>query len=102
MGFRVGDNKDYTKKPDGPDKAPRDESSSTNGDAVITPLKISIEEKKTVSSTLTQPDSVKRFSVIVGLLLLIIGGLWLFNYLSKNPVQTSPSLEKKNDLSLSK
>jgi hypothetical protein len=95
MGFRVGDNKDHTKKPDGADKTIRDETFSTNGDAVITPLKISIEEKKTASSTLTQPNSVKRFSVIAGLFLLIIGGLWLLNYLSKNPVQTSPFLEKK-------
>ena len=86
----MDDHTDHTKKSDGPDKATRDESSSNNGDAIITPLKISIEDKKTVSSTFTQNDSVKRFSVIAGLLLLILGGLWLFNYLSKNPVPPSP------------
>ena len=91
----MDDNTNHTKKSDGSDKAPRDESSSTNGDAIITPLKIPIEDKKTASSTFTQNDSVKRFSVIAGLLLLIIGGLWLFSYLSENPVPTSPSLGKK-------
>lgn len=89
----MGDTTDHTKKSDGLDKAPRDESSSTNGDAIITPLKISIEDKKTVSSTYTQSDSVKRFSVIAGLILLILGGLWLLNYLSENPVPTSPPQE---------
>ncbi len=89
----MGDTTDHTKKSDGPDQATRDESSSRNGDAIITPLKISIEDKKTVSSTYTQSDSVKRFSVIAGLILLILGGLWLLNYLSENPVPTSPSQE---------
>lgn len=94
MGFRVGDNTDHTKKSDGPGKTTRKASSSANRDVIITPLKISIEEKKTASSTYTQSDSVKRFSVIAGLLLLILGGLWLLNYLSENPVPPSPSLEK--------
>jgi hypothetical protein len=95
VGFRVVDNKDHTKKSDGADKSTRNESSLTDGDAIITPLKIPIKDKKTVSPTFTQNDSIKRFSVIAGLLILIMGGLWLFSYLSKNPVPTPPSLGKK-------
>ena len=95
MGFRVDDSTDQKKKPDGTDKASEEKSSSGNGDAIITPLKVSIKEKQTARSAITRSDSVKRAYVIAGLLFIITGGLWLFNYLSKNPVQTTPPPEKK-------
>ena len=63
------------KKPDGTDKASGEKSSSGNGDAIITPLKVSIEEKQTARSAITRSDSVKRAYVIAGLLFIITGKL---------------------------
>ena len=83
----MDDSTDHTKKSDGNNQAPGEESSSSNGDAIITPLKLSIEEK-TAPSTITRSDSVKRVYVIAGLSIIIIGGLGLFSYLSRNPVRT--------------
>jgi hypothetical protein len=84
----VNDSTDHTKKSDDNNHVPGEESSSSNGDALITPLKVSIEENKTAPSTITQSDSVKRAYVIAGLIIIIIGGLGLFSYLARNPVQT--------------
>ena len=91
----MDDSTDHTKKPDGTNKASGEKPSSGNGDAIITPLKVSIEDKKTAGSTITGSDSVKRVYVIAGLIIMIIGGFWLFNYLSKNPAPTVPPPEKK-------
>jgi len=91
----VDDSTDHTKKPDDTKKASGEKSSSGKGDTIITPLKVSIEEKKTSHSNVTQRDSVKRLYIIAGLLIIIIGGLWLFNYLSKNTVPTPSPPEEK-------
>jgi len=56
----VDDSTDHTKKPDDTKKASGEKSSSGKGDTIITPLKVSIEEKKTSHSNVTQSDSVKR------------------------------------------
>ena len=83
----MDDSTDHTKKSDGNNQVPGEEPSSSSGDAIITPLKLSIEEK-TDPSTITQSDSAKRFYVLAGLLIMIAGGLGLFSYLSRNPVRT--------------
>ena len=44
-GVSVDDSTDHTKKSDDTNQASGEESSSGNGDAIITPLKVSIEEK---------------------------------------------------------
>ena len=91
----MDDGTDHTKKRDRTNKTSGEKSSSKSGDAIITPLKVSIEEKNITHSTITQSDSAKRAYVIAGLLIMIIGGLWLFNFLSDNPVSTAPPPAEK-------
>ena len=91
----MDDSTDHPKKSDGNNQVPGEESSSRNGDALITPLKVSIEGKKTAPSTSTGRDSVKRVYVIAGLIIMIVGGLALFSYLSRNPVRTASLSREK-------
>jgi tetratricopeptide (TPR) repeat protein len=84
----VDDSTEHTKKSEGNNHIPGEESSSSNGDALITPLKVPIQGEKTARSTIPRSDSAKRVYVIAGLLIMIVGGLWLFSYLSRNPVRT--------------
>lgn len=65
---------------------PADNLSSDHHDKVITPLKVPAGEKRTDLTDLRRQHSRKLAYVISAFLLLTMGGLLLFRYLSRHPL----------------
>jgi len=59
-----------------------------NKDKIITPLKIEVKEEKTVRFGVKRKNSLKLASLILSLIIMVVGALWLFSYLSRNHVRT--------------
>jgi hypothetical protein len=76
-----------------PSSSPSEERTSVDQPAVITPLKVTIPKEKEAGLGSAHTYNV-TFALIVVSFVLVMVGLWLFGYLSKNPVLT-PAIPTK-------
>ena len=54
---------------------------------IITPLKVEVKKEKAVRFGIERKHILTLVWLSLGLIIMIVGGLWLFGYLSKNPVR---------------
>ena len=59
-----------------------------NKDKIITPLKVEVKKEKAVRFGAKRKNYLRLALLSLSLVIMIVGGLWLFSYLSRNPVRT--------------
>lgn len=59
-----------------------------DNDKIITPLKVEVKEEKAVRFGVERKNRLALAWLSLSLIIMIVGGLWLFGYLSDNPVRT--------------
>lgn len=70
------------------DRTTGDGPSRESQDTIITPLKVTVQEKTADHAAPKGKDPRNRMVLVSGLLILILGGLGLLSYLSRNPLRT--------------
>ena len=80
--------KDDIRKTTPPPLSQTEKHTSVNQPEVITPLEVTITKKKVARSGATRMHKVTFALIGMSFIVLLIGGLWLLDYLSKNPVLT--------------
>ncbi len=58
-----------------------------DNDKIITPLKVEVKEDKTVRFVDRRKNFLKLALLGLSVVTMLVGGLWLFNYLSRKPVR---------------
>ncbi|MBW2221641.1 MAG: hypothetical protein JRF22_03820, partial [Deltaproteobacteria bacterium] len=59
-----------------------------NKDKIITPLKVEVKKEKAVRFGAKRKNFLKLALLSLSLIIMIVGGLWLFSFLSRNPART--------------
>jgi tetratricopeptide (TPR) repeat protein len=79
---------DKTTPPSGIVQTPMEEPSTTSKTEIIIPLEVAVTEEKSVGHTIKRRNRLKLASLGFGLIIILGGGLWLLNYLARNPIGT--------------
>ena len=87
-------NNDTTHTTTPPSSSPSEEPTSVDQPEVITPLKMTIPKEKKAGPSPAHTYKVTFALIGVSCVVLLMVGLWLFSYLSKNPV-LKPSIPTK-------